>query len=72
MKKLALTLILSLTISIISNAQTTRYFKFTTACGHGNWQDGSFIAATSDQAVINDVDIKLMDIQSMVDLTLLR
>ncbi len=39
----------------LANAQTTRYFEFTTECGHGNWQDTSFIASTSDQAVIDSV-----------------
>lgn len=39
----------------LANAQTTRYFEFTTACGHGNWQDTAFVAATSDQAVIDSV-----------------
>ncbi|MCB0518056.1 MAG: hypothetical protein H6577_09740 [Lewinellaceae bacterium] len=37
-------------------AQTTRYFEFSVPdCGHGNWQDTSFIAATDDPAVIADV-----------------
>lgn len=38
-----------------AKAQTTRFFEFTTTCGHGNWQDSSFIAATSDQVVIDSV-----------------
>ncbi len=33
----------------------TRYFEFRVACGHGNWQDTSFIAAASDTALINSV-----------------
>ena len=33
--------------------QPVHYFEFITTCGHGNWQDTSFIAATSDQAVID-------------------
>lgn len=41
--------------ALSTDAQTLRYFEFTTQCGHGNWQDTSFIAATSDQAVIDTV-----------------
>lgn len=44
----------ALTFSFTS-AQSLRYFEFTTACGHGNWQDTSFIAATSDPAVIDSL-----------------
>jgi len=36
-------------------SQTMRYFEFTTNCGHGKWQDTSFIAATSNQVVIDTV-----------------
>lgn len=39
----------------LTQAQTSRYFEFTTSCGHGNWQDTAFVAATSDQAVIDSV-----------------
>lgn len=42
-------------ISTCSTAQTLRYFEFRLACGHGNWQDTSLIAATSDQEVIDSV-----------------
>jgi hypothetical protein len=38
-----------------SISQSLRYFEFTTLCGHGNWQDTSFIAATNDQTVIDSV-----------------
>jgi len=39
----------------MASGQATRYFEFTTNCGHGKWQDTSFIAATTDQAVISRV-----------------
>lgn len=55
MKKTSLTLILVLAIGFIGKAQTTRYFEFSTTCGHGNWQDTTFIASTSDQVVIDTV-----------------
>jgi hypothetical protein len=55
MKKIGLTFILVLTIGFIGKAQTTRYFEFSTTCGHGNWQDTTFIASTSDQVVIDTV-----------------
>jgi hypothetical protein len=49
-------IILSLIFFSISiSAQSMRYFEFTTQCGHGNWQDTSFIAATDDQTVIDSV-----------------
>jgi hypothetical protein len=37
------------------NSQSLRYFQFTTSCGHGKWQDSSFVAATSSQSVIDSV-----------------
>jgi len=40
---------------IYAQAQTVRYFEFRPACGHGNWQDTSFIAAASDAALIDTV-----------------
>jgi hypothetical protein len=55
MKKIVLNSIFSLTFGFISNAQTTRYFEFSTNCGHGNWQDTTFIASTSDQVLIDTV-----------------
>jgi hypothetical protein len=55
MKKIVLNSILFLTFGFISNAQTTRYFEFSTNCGHGNWQDTTFIASTSDQVLIDTV-----------------
>lgn len=54
MKKIGLIFLLVLTICF-SKAQTTRYFEFSTTCGHGNWQDTTFIASTSDQEVIDTV-----------------
>ncbi|MES2284873.1 MAG: T9SS type A sorting domain-containing protein [Bacteroidota bacterium] len=55
MKKTFLIFILVLNICLITKSQTTRYFEFTTSCGHGNWQDTCFIAAASDQAIIDTV-----------------
>jgi len=56
MKKTILVMPLILTMGIhVSLAQPTRYFEFTTQCGHGNWQDTSFIAATDDPVVIDTV-----------------
>ena len=55
MKKIKMIFILVLIVSFITKAQTTRYFEFTTTCGHGNWQDTSFIASTSNQVVIDTV-----------------
>ncbi len=46
---------LLLLFSIVVHAQQTRYFQFTTQCGHGNWQDTAFIAATNNQAVIDSI-----------------
>jgi hypothetical protein len=56
MKKTGLTFIMLLTLGFIGKAQT-RFFEFSTStfCGHGNWQDTSFIASTSNQAVIDSV-----------------
>ncbi|MCI5058500.1 MAG: T9SS type A sorting domain-containing protein [Flavobacteriales bacterium] len=39
----------------LSQAQTTRFFEFRTNCGHGNWQDTTFIAAATDQVLIDTV-----------------
>jgi hypothetical protein len=52
--KAIFTFLLMLSINI-AVAQTTRYFQFTTNCGHGAWQDTSFIAATSDPKVIDSM-----------------
>lgn len=32
-----------------------RYFEFKTACGHGNWQDSTFVAAASNPVLIDTV-----------------
>lgn len=45
--------------SVAAHAQDMRYFQFTTTCGHGNWQDTAYIAATNDPAVIADVMMEL-------------
>jgi hypothetical protein len=56
LKKLILTSILILTLGIISQAQTTRYFEFTTNCGQsGHWQDSTFIAAATNPVLIDTV-----------------
>lgn len=56
MKKIILISILLLTFDFISKAQPIRYFEFSTMCNaHGNWQDSTFIASTSDQVVIDTV-----------------
>ena len=55
MKKTGLTFIMLLTMCFIGKAQTTRYFEFSTTCGHGNWQDTTFIASTSNQIIIDSV-----------------
>lgn len=51
--------ILFLMSSAVSNAQNLRYFQFNTLCGHGNWQDTSFVAAASDTAIISKVFTEL-------------
>jgi len=48
-------IVLSASTGIFGNAQTTRYFEFTTSCGSGKWQDTSFIASVSDPIVIDTV-----------------
>lgn len=54
MKKLILSIVFILWLSAFGNTQT-RYFEFSTNCGHGNWQDSSFVAATNDQVIIDSV-----------------
>ncbi|HOK52089.1 MAG TPA: T9SS type A sorting domain-containing protein [Bacteroidales bacterium] len=55
MKRSFCTLFMIGTMTLLSLAQSLRYFEFSTQCGHGNWQDSSFIAATSVQEVIDSV-----------------
>jgi hypothetical protein len=65
MRRIFVTLLLALLI--LRNdafAQSLRFFEFTTQCGHGNWQDTSFLAATADTQVINQV---LNDLQKPYD-----
>ena len=50
-----MTLILLFAMAIVADSQTIRFFEFTASCGHGNWQDTSFIASTSDEIVIDTV-----------------
>lgn len=51
MRKILVILLLASYLPVY--AQTMRYFEFRPQCGHGNWQDTSFIAATNDQTVID-------------------
>jgi hypothetical protein len=55
MINIVLTLILTIAISTIGKSQTTRFFEFSTSCGHGNWQDTSFIASSSNKIIIDSV-----------------
>jgi hypothetical protein len=48
------TLVLLLT-GLHLQSQELRYFEFVMDCGHGNWQDTSCIAATSDQTLIGEL-----------------
>ena len=52
-KTLLYTLLLGVYLSL--SAQQTRYFLFTTQCGHGYWQDTAFVAATNDPEVIDSM-----------------
>lgn len=54
MRRNLLTLTLMAALGFAAGAQT-RYFEFGVVCGHGNWQDTSFIAATSDPVLIDSV-----------------
>jgi hypothetical protein len=54
-RRLILLPVFALLLNGSLSAQPLRYFEFTTQCGHGNWQDTSFIAATADPAVIDSV-----------------
>ncbi len=55
MKKAKLIIALFFITGFITKAQTIRYFEFGTTCGHGNWQDTSFIASTTNQTLIDSV-----------------
>jgi len=60
MRKLLLLIALGIASSIAVQAQNLRYFQFNNIdCGHGNWQDTSFIVATSNAALINEVQVEL-------------
>ncbi|MBN2487197.1 MAG: T9SS type A sorting domain-containing protein [Bacteroidales bacterium] len=59
MKKIILVGISIAAFNLSSFSQTLRYFEFKTECGHGNWQDTSFIAATSNEGVIGDLLLEL-------------
>lgn len=55
MKITGWTFVMLFAVGFAGKAQTTRYFEFSTTCGHGNWQDTSFIAAAADQTIIDSV-----------------
>lgn len=59
--KIAFLLLFALPVFVASTqAQATlRYFEFSNRCGHGEWRDTSFVAATSDPAVIALVENEL-------------
>jgi hypothetical protein len=59
MIKTGLTFTMLLTLVFIGKAQTIRYFEFSATCGHGNWQDTTFIASTSNQVTIDSVLVNL-------------
>ncbi len=50
-------LFLTLTIFpfVRTQAQPLRFFEFGTSCGHNNWQDTTFIAAASNQVLIDSI-----------------
>jgi hypothetical protein len=50
-----ISILIFLVIVTQGKTQNLRYFEFTTQCGHGHWQDTSFIAATSNSEVIDSV-----------------
>ena len=45
--------------SVAAFSHPLRYFEFKTSCGHGRWQDSSFIAATNDPIVIDSIEANL-------------
>jgi len=55
MKKTIAATIIFIIFSLLAKSQTTRYFEFMTSCGGGNWIDTSFVAATSNQVIIDTV-----------------
>lgn len=59
MKTTIIVSFLLLMIEIAGHTQDYRYFQFKTECGHENWQDTSFIAAASEQALIDTVRANL-------------
>lgn len=52
---LSVALLLCFHDAVFAQSNPTRYFQFTTTCGHGNWQDTAYIAGTSDPALIAQV-----------------
>jgi hypothetical protein len=59
MNKRNLLFILLLTMGTLSRGQATRYFEFKVSCGHGNWQDTTFIAAATNPVLIDTVLVNL-------------
>ncbi|RYE24820.1 MAG: T9SS type A sorting domain-containing protein [Sphingobacteriales bacterium] len=59
MRKLLLSITLGLITTAAVQAQGMRYFQFDTQCGHGKWQDTSFVVATNNQSLISDVQMEL-------------
>lgn len=51
---LSVALLMCLHYAVFAQA-ATRYFQFTTSCGHGNWQDTAYVAGTSDPVLIAKV-----------------
>lgn len=52
-----MTLCLAATFSAV--AQQLHYYEFVTRCGHGEWRDTSFIAATADSVRIAELQAEL-------------
>ena len=55
MKKIILIFFFMFMCCCFCKSQTMRYFEFSTNCGNGNWRDTTFIAAASNQALIDSV-----------------
>jgi len=58
MKRTFISLLFICTAFSALRAQT-RYFEFVTTCGHGDWRDTSFIAATDRISLIDSVLLEL-------------
>ncbi len=58
-------LITTIYISSPLQAQEFRYFRIGVECGHGAWQDTSFIVAASDSALIQEALLELQKPDSL-------